>query len=347
MAATAHSTLDSLRLLHFLHDQGDGRLAAMCMGSHGQLTRIAAPLFGSALCYAALKENQATAGGQLTLEELLTGYHFSKLSRFTKLYGLIGDPVDKSLSYYTHNHAMQQLGLDALYVRMQVTEPELGACLHQMSQLGFAGLSATMPLKEKILPYLDNIDPEARQMGAVNTIVFRNKKSFGYNTDGIGALNSIEEVIAVSGKLLLIVGAGGAARAIAFEALKRGARVTILNRDGRRALQAAAAMGSPHCTGDELSRISFYAEEYDVLVNATPADMPIESSRIRPGTIVMDIKSKPLMTPFLLEAKARGAVCIPGYRMFIHQAVEQFRLWFGDAVDPTALLRLLEARINL
>ena len=219
MAFFANSTLDAMRLLLFAKKHEN--LAAMCMGDHGQLTRIAGPLFGSRLCYAALDENQGTASGQLGVCELKERYHFATLSSSTKLFGLIGDPVDKSLSHHTHNQTMQLLGLDSLYVWMQVKEQELAQCLDYAAEMGFSGLSVTMPLKEKIVSCLDSIDPEAEKIGAVNTIVFNQQKSRGYNTDGIGALNSIQENGPVAGKTLLILGAGGASRAIAFEAVKK------------------------------------------------------------------------------------------------------------------------------
>jgi len=200
-----------------------------------------------------------------------------------------------------------------------------------------------MPLKEQVIPYLDALDPEAEQIGAVNTIVFRDHKHFGYCTDGIGALNSLEELGPVVGKTLLLLGAGGAARAIAFEAVKRGAKVTLFNRTQERAQQVAAHIDSPHCTADAWEAIGRYAERYDILVNATPADLPIDPLFIKPGTLAMDIRTRPVLTPFLQAAQKQGAICIPGYRMFIHQAVEQYRLWLGSSLDAHALLDQLEA----
>ena len=118
--------------------------------------------------------------------------------------------------------------------------------------------------------------------------------------------------------------------------------MVLLNRTPERAQEVAAAIASPHCIADALDQIGSYAEHYDILINATPADLPVDPDFIKAGMIVMDIRSKPLITPFLSAAQARGAVCIPGYRMFIHQAVEQFKLWFGSAIDTKVLLKHLD-----
>jgi 3-dehydroquinate dehydratase / shikimate dehydrogenase len=335
IATMANSTLDALRMLGFCQQYSD-RVIAICMGKKGQLTRIAAPLFGNPISYAALKEHQEIASGQLTLNELVDTYHYLLLNRSTKLFGLIGDPIEKSPSHHTHNQTIQQLKLNALYVKMCINANELEPFMEYAQLLRFGGLSVTMPLKEKIIPFLDSIDEEAARIGAVNTVIFKNKKSVGHNTDGIGALNAIEENLLVKNKTLIILGAGGASRAIAYEAKKRGARVIILNRDPTRGVQLASEFG---CVGGGLNEMNEYADQYDILINATSAAMPIDNSYIRKHTILMDIKTQPLVCPFFQEAKIKGCVSIPGYRMFLYQALEQFRLWFGDSLTLRKNLR--------
>ena len=332
IAAMANSTLDALRMLQ-LCQQHPERLIGLCMGETGQLTRIAGALFCAPLSYGAA--DQGTALGQVPLKEMLELYHYRALNPSTRLLGLIGNPVNKSPSHYTHNKTMQQLGVDGIYVKMQLQEHELPEFIERARQLRFSGLSITMPLKEAILPCLHALDAEAAQIGAVNTVVFHEKQAKGYNTDGIGALHSIEELGPVAGQTVLILGAGGAARAIAFEALKRGSHVIVLNRHRERAEALAHAMKSERILGDSLDNVDKYAERYQILINATPADMPIEPQFMQPGTIAMDIMSRP-MTTFLLAAEARRCRCIPGCRMFIHQAAEQFRLWFGNEYAEAA-----------
>ena len=187
------------------------------------------------MSYACLNKELATAPGQLTVKELIENYDYPQLTPATQLYGLIGDPVEQSIGDLTHNALMQTLEIDAVYVKMHVRAQELKEAILNLKSLSFKGLSVTTPHKETILKYLDFLDPEAQEIGAVNTIILKDAKAFGYNTDGIGALSAIEKYFPVHYKTIVILGAGGAARAIAYEAKKRGARVILLNRNLERA----------------------------------------------------------------------------------------------------------------
>ncbi len=304
IAVTPKSLVEALRILAFGRSRPD--VIAIGMGTFGEITRILTP----GITYAALDEHHKTAPGQLTIEEMY------RCNSDTRLYGLIGDPVDKSISNETHNCYMQSMGLNAIYVKMQVTD--LDGFLPLAKNL-FSGLSVTMPHKETILPYLDEIDPEAKEIGAVNTLLIQDGKLHGFNTDGKGALNAIEKECPVSGKHLVILGAGGAAKAIAFEAIKRGAQVTLVNRDKVRAQELA---GRFSCQSSHSVPAS-----YDVLINCTPA-FPITQDEILSNALVMDITSKPKDTPFLMAAKLKGCRVIYGYKMFLEQAFLQFELWF-------------------
>ncbi len=341
MAVTAKSILDALRFICW--SKSHPKLIAVSMGEAGQISRIIGPLMGCPITYAALHENQRSAPGQLTAETLIKKYHYPRLNSGTALYGLIGDPIDLSISDETHNAFFSTCGLDAIYVKMQVRSSELFDFLQLAKKLSFRGLSVTMPLKEQILSFLDEIDPQASEIGAINTLLFKDSRICGFNTDGSGALNAIEQECQVKDKQILVIGAGGAAKAISYEAIRRGARVTILNRDKEKALRLAHRFD---CIGGGLEELAAYAKAgYDVLINCTPVALAIPSDYFIPGTIVMDITTKPKETLLLKEALKRKCRVIYGYQMFIEQAIGQFRLWFKDHVDVQKNRAILEKNV--
>lgn len=332
IAVSAHSCLDALRVVLWAKKSA-GRLIAISMGSHGEISRILGPVIGSPITYASLDESEKTAPGQVSAKILIERYHHRSLNPSTLLYGLIGDPVDKSISDKTHNSLLRPL---AVYIKIQVRPSELSAFLHYAGQVPFHGLSVTMPLKEHILPFLDEIDKEAQEIGAVNTLLFEKGKIHGFNTDGIGALNNLE----ANGKRFVIIGAGGAARAIAYEAVRRGGQVTLLNRDAEKASQLAASLG---CIGKGLEHMSTCAEEgYDILINATPISPSIASDYILPQAIVMETVIKPKETEFLKRAREKGCQIIYGYQMFVEQAVGQFNIWFKERIPVQTSREILK-----
>lgn len=336
IAVTAKSTNDMLRLLHLVRHSN--QLIAISMGEAGQASRILGSIFGSRITFASLDENNETAPGQLTINELINRYRYPSLSPSTLIYGLIGDPVKQSISDQTHNFVMQQSGLDAVYVKMPVKKEELAEFLSLAKQLNIRGLSVTMPLKEAIIPYIDCIDPDAEIIGAVNTLVFEKDGIAGFNTDGIGALNAIEEEMLAAGKRIVIIGAGGAAKAIAYEASKRGAIVSILNRTPDKAKRLARQL---NCMGGGLENLpALFNEGYDLLINSTPSDDPIDPQYLIPHALIMDIKTRPMHSPLLNSAKEKNCRIVYGYKMFVHQAAAQFALWFN--MDPQEVIKLLE-----
>lgn len=342
IAVTAKNCLDALQLLLWAK-KSDDKLIAISMGSHGQISRILGPIVGCSITYAALEEDQKSAPGQLSAKTLIEKYHHRLLNPHTKIYALIGDPVDKSISDETHNHLIAACGLDAVYVKIQVKPSEVSDFLQLAKQLPFHGISVTMPLKEQVLPSLDDVDSQAAQIGAINTLLIENKKIDGFNTDGIGALNAIETKDKVKGKKMVIIGAGGAAKAIAFEAHKRGAHVTILNRDAEKAIQIGKLL---NCVGKGLDEIAVCAESgYDILINCTPSPQPIPSDYILPHTIVMDITTKPKETAFLKQAMKKECDIIYGYQMFIEQALGQFKIWLKN-FDVQQSRKILEAIVE-
>lgn len=303
-ACTSH---DALRMLEFVRKT---KCIGLCMGEKGVITRVLAPIFGVPWTYAPLKFK--TAPGQLLLDDLINTYHYHTLSPKTALYGLIGDPVSKSIGHRMHNFAFAKLGLDAVYVKMTVKKEELSSFLYLCPDIGFRGLSVTMPLKELII-----------EGKAINTLGFSDQKMECWNTDGIGALDALEKKTFVYGKQIVILGAGGAASAIAEEATKRGAHVLIANRT----IQRACSL-SQQVNGKALLLNQFATRGYDILINCTPA-CPIDTDHLLPHRVVMDITTTPKMTPLLTAAQAKGCALIYGMDMFIQQAVHQYCHWFN------------------
>lgn len=340
IAVMARSANDTLSLLLSAREE-DNRTLLMSMGETGSLSRILAPIVKRPFTYASLSSAEATAPGQIDAKDLLTIYHYRALNASTQIYGLIGQPVDKSISEYTHNHALQQLNLNSVYVKIPLETQQLSDFFTLAKQLGMRGLSVTMPLKEQVIPFLDEIDPFAQTVGAVNTILFVSDKLIGFNTDGKGALDAIETHLPMKNKKIILLGAGGASKAIAYEALCRNAEVLILNRDAEKAHHLADKLG---CRGGSLDDIK--GQEYDLIINSTPTAHPIDPQYLLPCAFAMDLTSKPKETPFLQQAHAQGCKLIYGYEMFIQQAVLQFQLWFPE-VDSKRVEELLSAVAKL
>ena len=311
IAVTANTPTDALHLAS-LAKKSKGNLIAVSMGPLGQVTRILSPVIGSYLTYASLDTGEH---GQLLARELKSKYRFSLLSKKTKVYALIGDPVDLSISDVTHNQFFAEEQIDAVYVKIPVKKEDLSSFL-QEAKNHFSGLSVTMPLKEDVMEHLSDIDHEAYLIGAVNTLVLQEGSWKGYNTDGIGALTALEEKEPIAGKAVAIIGTGGAAKAIAYEANKRGAILSFISRkqENVRALEKQLKIRSQE------------SKAYDVIINCTPAEHP--GITITPGSVVMDIKTVPQKTEFLLEAESLGCSLVYGRSMFIEQAMGQFALWF-------------------
>jgi shikimate dehydrogenase len=257
----------------------------------------------------------------------------------TTVYGILGRPVTHSLSPAMHNAAFRERGLNAVYVAFPVTD--LAFAVAGLRGLAIAGASVTIPFKEEIMPLLDEIDPAAARMGAVNTVVNRSGRLAGYNTDWLGALTALKAQTAISGRHFLILGAGGAARAIAFGLREAGGEITLTDVDAPRAAALARELGgqslAPGKEGDCPATI---------LINATPVgmapqvdDIPISPDLLERFSLVMDIVYRPLQTRLLKEAAARGAATIDGLKMLLHQATAQFELWTGQAAPLETMSR--------
>lgn len=342
LATMANSSLDALRMLSFIKENADqgNSFIGICMGEHGQLTRILGSIFGNTITYVASDANHATAPGQLDLATLISVYNFKKLNKNTKVFGLIGDPVRHSRSFLVHNATMKELELNAVYVKMRVIQEELAEFFVLAKNIGFKGLSVTMPLKEKILDFVKFQQPEVQSIGAANTLLFSLNDISGFNTDGIAVSELIENKMHIKNKKIVILGAGGAAKAIAYALHQHGAKLIFLNRTLAKAKELATIYGGKSDTLDAFPEIS--KEGYDVLINCTSIGMgkdkncPISPEWLLTNRLVVDIVSLPKETILLQEAKKRECDIIYGYEMFILQAVKQFKIWFGDQIEQSA-----------
>jgi shikimate dehydrogenase len=251
--------------------------------------------------------------------------------------GVIGDPVRHSLSPVLHNAAFQALELDWAYLAFEVVDGDAAAAVAGARALGIDGLSVTMPHKAAVIPALDGLSKTAERLGAVNTIVRHGARLVGESTDGAGLVDALrrDEGFDPAGRMCLVVGAGGAARACVLALAEAGAaEVVVVNRTAERAEAAAALAGPVGRTGT-----AHEAAGAHLVVNATPlgmgihaAELPVDPERLGPGQLVVDLVYYPPVTSLLDAARRRGAVAVNGLGMLIHQAAHAFRLWTGQ--DP-------------
>jgi len=256
----------------------------------------------------------------------------------TKLYGIIGNPVRHSLSPMIHNGAFKRMGWNAVYLAFEVKNVE--EALRGIRGLGVRGVSVTIPFKTKVVPFLDKVEGLAKKIGAVNTIVNRGGRLIGYNTDCEGALEALEEKMNLSGKRIVLLGAGGAARAIGFGLKERDCRLIIVNRSRDRGEALSRELKCHFLPMSSLVKMKTGELEADVVINATSLGMyprdretPIPKKLLKEGMIVMDIVYEPLETKLLCEAKKKGCLTIDGLEMLVRQGVAQFEIWTGRKLE--------------
>jgi shikimate dehydrogenase len=257
-----------------------------------------------------------------------------------KLYGVIGDPIVQSMSPGMHNATFRHLGLSATYMSFHVTSERLSSAIEGIRGLGIAGLNVTIPHKVSVMKYLDEIDPLARKIGAVNTIVNDSGRLIGFNTDGAGFVTSLKETLqgsSLSTKSILIIGAGGAARGIYFSLLAEGVeRIDIANRTIENARHIIEAQTSIKSKSINLHEAEALVNSYDIIINTTSIGMvpmqdeiPIKLGNLKKDTIISDIIYNPLETKWLHEAKKYGAIIQNGVGMFVFQGALAFEKWTG------------------
>ncbi len=257
----------------------------------------------------------------------------------TALYAVLGDPVVHSLSPVMHNAAFAHADHNGVYVALRVIDP--AGAVAAIRTLRVAGVSVTIPHKTAVIGHLDQLDPAAKAIGAVNTIVNQNGKLIGYNTDGLGAVRALTEKTSLTHKRITVIGAGGAARAIGYAVTEQGARVTSANRTVQRGESLAGDLRT-----DFLPLRDFTGDSCDVVINTTPVGMypdidamPINGKVLRPDMVVMDAVYNPLVTRLLRTSVHTGCITVSGVDMFVYQGAAQFELWTGIPA-PVDVMRL-------
>ncbi|MFQ5715611.1 MAG: shikimate dehydrogenase [Nitrospinales bacterium] len=322
------------------------KLIAFCMGEKGEVSRILSLLLGGFLTFGSLETGKESAPGQIPASVLKDIYRVNQNQPGRKVYGVVGDPVSKSMGYRIHNRAFKETNLPHIYVSFWA---ENLAKFFPAFELYFDGLSVTMPHKERMIPLLNRVDATAGKIGAVNTVVREKDGWAGYNTDCTGAMKALEAHCRIEGKDVLIIGSGGTAKAIGYGIVQRGGRLTVTyNRNRERGQTLARELnGNVAAINDVGNR------KIDVLINCSPVGMspntdqtPLPASRLKPGMIVFDSVYNPPETRLIREARAAGCVVISGLELFINQAAEQFELWTGQKAPTDAMREEVEKRLS-
>ena len=346
MATQARRIEDCWRIFEVLERKTSSKpIIALAMGLPGLTTRVLSLSRGAMLTFGALRRGAESASGQPTVAELRDLYRVKQLTPASTILGVIGQPVGHSRSPLMHNTALAALGRDAVYLPFEVDDVrefvrDFVRPATRKIDWRLRGLSVTIPHKLAIIPQLDVIDPVAKQIGAVNTVVIEGDKLHGYNTDVVGAMKPLDELISMRDAQVAVLGAGGAARAVCYGLNERGARVTIHARDAAKAQRLA----------DEFSMRAALLEDFngqaDIVINCTPMGMhghseqqsPLKPEQLRGVKLVYDLVYNPEETVLLKEARQAGCRTLGGLAMLVAQAAEQFRLWMGEEA-PVELMR--------
>jgi 3-dehydroquinate dehydratase/shikimate dehydrogenase len=346
IVSTATTLYDNVVMMKFLEKNSDKHsLIGLCMGEQGIISRVLGLRAGSVFTFGAVSEDEKTAPGQVTAQELLSTYRIEQVDAATRVYGVAGDPVAHSLSPAVMNAALRRETVNGVYLSLHAkTLKDLLACVRDIP---IHGLSITMPYKEAILRHLDNTDSHTTKIGACNTVVrAQDGKLYGFNTDAAGVVRPLEQRITIEGAKILVLGAGGAARAAVFGLKERGAEVYILNRTAAPAKKMARSARARTIKRSDLKKLTF-----DVIINATPVGMgntresPLNQEEIK-ARFVFDMIYDPPVTRLMQMAKAAGADVIPGIEMFVQQAARQFEIWTGKPAPGDEMLRVVARAVE-
>ena len=341
IVSTATTLYDNVVMMKFLERASEGHsVMGLCMGEQGIISRVLAVRAGSTFTFAAVSPGEKTAPGQVTAQELRSVYRIDQVDAATRVFGVAGDPVAHSLSPIIMNAALRRENVNAVYLALHAkTLRDLLSCVRDIP---IHGLSITMPYKESILAHLDNTDSHSTKIGACNTVVrAQDGKLYGFNTDTAGVVRPLEQRLPLDGAKVLVLGAGGAARAAVFGLKERGSEVYILNRTSAPAQRLARQAHARSIHRPDLKKMSF-----DVIINATPIGMgntresPLNDDEVN-TRFVFDMVYEPAETRLLRSARARGLQVIPGIEMFVHQAARQFEIWTGKPAPWDDMLRVV------
>lgn len=337
IVTTARKPSDNGRVLALAKSNPKKNLILLAMGETGFPTRVLSTAFGGIYTYAAPNAAAGTASGQVSARLLRSLFRVERFTKAARIYGVIADPVRHSISPAVHNRAFQARRIDAVYLPFLVHPPQLKDFMTLAGDLPVSGFSVTIPHKQKILRYLDVIDPLARRIGAVNTVWRKGGKWRGTNTDADGVTIPLSRQVRLAKSSVLLVGNGGAARGAAYALTAAGAKVSIVGRNPDRVRALAKA-----CSAEPLMREQAESGHFDALVHATPlgmypnVDECFFQDRI-PGDVVFDMVYNPRETALIRMARQQGCKVIEGLQMFIEQASRQFEIWTGDSAPQSVM----------
>ena len=326
VVSTATTLFDNVTMMKFLQTRSDKHaLIGICMGEQGIISRVLSVRAGSVFTFGAINSDLKTAPGQVSARDLRSIYRIEQVDAATKVYGVAGDPVEHSLSPVIMNTAMRRENVNSVYVSLHAKT--LKDLLNCVREIPLHGLSVTMPYKQAILPHLDNTDAHTTKIGACNTVVRgQDGKLYGFNTDVAGVLRPLEQRLTIDGAKVLVLGAGGAARAAVFGLKERGAEVWVMNRTSAKGQKLARQAKARSIKRADLRKATF-----DVIINATPVgmgntkDCPLKDDEIQ-AKVVFDMVYDPVETHLLRVARSKGIAVIPGVEMFVQQAARQFEI---------------------
>lgn len=342
----ANSINDNFKIFEFLKNKKD--LISFSMGIKGQISRILAPKYGSLLTYGSINSDKTTADGQITIDDLKKVYNIDMINENTGILGVIGSYAENSLSRYIHNTNFRKQHLNYIYIPFKIDPAELPEFMINFRKFSFAGAAVTIPHKIEIMKYMDKIEDIAKKIGAVNTVVNREGKLAGYNTDYTGAIKALEEKISLENKKALVLGAGGASRAICYALKEKGLDFVIANRTLKKAESLAKELNVKFCSLQDINKY-----DYHIVINSTAAGMypDTESSIIDKkylkGKIVFDMVYRPMITKMLREGKEMGATIVEGYLMLLYQGIRQYKLWTGKEPDVELSKRVLFKQLKI
>ena len=329
LVSTATSLHDNVVMMKLLEENSARHeMVGLCMGEQGIISRVLGVRAGSVFTFGSAAKGEETAPGQVLSSELRDVYRIEMVDQATQVYGVAGDPVSHSLSPVMMNAAFRRETVNAVYLALHARSlKDLMACVQDIP---IRGLSITMPYKQEILSLLENSDPLTRQIGACNTLVrAADGKLYGFNTDVAGIIVPLEQRMNLAGVRVLIVGAGGVARAAAFGLKNKGAEVFITNRTAEKGQTLARQAKVKYMKRPDIAK-----QQFDVIINATPVGMndskhaPLEEKELN-TKYVFDLVYTPAETKLVKMARAKNLQVIPGLEMFVQQGARQFEIWTG------------------
>jgi 3-dehydroquinate dehydratase / shikimate dehydrogenase len=347
VVTTARSLADNLSVLRMIEDESlNAQMVGIAMGEEGLISRVLSPRAGAAFTFASAAEGAETAPGQVSGRSLLDLYHLEHLDPATRIFGVAGNPISHSLSPIMHLTAFRRENVNAVMLPLKVRV--LDDLLTVIRELPLDGVAVTMPLKQEVLPHLANMDPLTAKIGACNTLrTGADGKLYGFNTDVAGVVRPLEKRMRLKGAHILVLGAGGAARAAVFGLVEKGSEVYIVNRTHEKAVSLARKAKAHVLKQNALGK-----NHFDAVINTTPCGMtgikqqlPIKENELN-ASLVFDMVYTPLETPLLKLAKARGLAVVSGLEMFVQQGARQFEIWTGKPAPESEMLRVVELELR-